>query len=226
MGLMQPTKFAEFVEAHGTTENYAAGQVFHTQDFPDKLFLLKSGYVKRYQATKPTSKVIELIYGPGHVISLSQLYKRLFGIDQNQYDSIYIYQAMTDVELESIDADIVLSELEKDVELYRDFFYEAGLKLRSNISRLASNSIKDEYKKVAHQVLSLAYEFADYSEGDTRTTIELPLPQTSIDIAEQLNITEEAAQKALKELADNNIIDVQGSKITILNTGLLRDAYL
>lgn len=226
MGLMQPDSFVTFVEEHGEVETYTVGQVFHTQDFPNRLFVLKSGYVKRYQATQPEKKVLELIYGPGHIVSLSQLYKRLFGVSQNQNDFIYIYQAMTDVQMMSIDGDKVISMLEERPELYKDFFYESGLKLRSNIFRLASNSIKDDGKKVAHQLMSLAYEFADYSDAGTESEVMLPLPQSAIDLAEQLNITSEVVESAMDDLVQANIIKVSGTEITILDTQLLKDAYL
>jgi len=223
---MIPDGFTKFVDKHGKVEKYGVGQVFHAQDFPNKLFILKSGYVKRYQATQPERKVLELIYGPGHIISLSQLYKMLFGIDQNQDDFIYIYQAMTDVEMRSISADQVIEELEKDPILYKDFFYEAGLKLRSNIFRLASNSIKDDYKKVAHQLMSLAYEFSGLKKGDTKKTIALPLPESPVDLAEQLNISKEVAEAVLNSLSNHKIIKVDGPMVTILNVELLKDAYL
>jgi CRP-like cAMP-binding protein len=223
---MTPDKFSKLVDKHGKSEQYKAGEVFHAQDFPGKLFILKRGYVKRYQATKPKNKVLELLYGPGHIVSLSQLYKMIFGVDQNQEHFIYVYQAITDLELRSIDADMVIRELEKDPELYKDFFYESGLKLRSNIFRLASNSIKDDYKKVAHQIICLAYEFAGLTEGDTRSTIEIPVPQTSIDIAEQLNMSEDVAEAIMRSLCERNIIEFEGGKITILSVELLKDAYL
>jgi CRP-like cAMP-binding protein len=224
---MQPTLFKELVTEHGEIEKYSAGQVFHTQDFPNKLFFLKTGYVKRYQATKPEQKVLELIYGPGHIISLSQLYKRLFGVDQNQDNFIYIYQAMTDVEMCSLQADFVEKELEANPLLYKDFFYESGIKLRSNISRLASNAVKDEYKKVAHLLVSLAYEFGSYTSADTNKTITLPLPQSALDIAEQLNMSKEVAAAILNSLSQNNIIEAADDDIiTIVDMDVLKDVYL
>lgn len=223
---MKPRKFEDLVNRQGKLEKYKAGQIFHAQDFPDKLFLLRSGYVKRYQARKFDEKVLELIYGPGHIISLSQLYKTLFAVDQNQDRFIYVYQAMTDVEMSSIGADAVIQELETDPELYRDFFYESGIKLRSNIFRLASNSIKEPQMKVAHQLVSLAYEFADITPGDTQRSAQLPLPQSAVDIAEQLNISKVDATAALKDLSDKSLIKVEGDKITILDIQMLKDVYL
>ena len=223
---MQPVLFKKLAEAYGAIETYEAGQVFHGQDFPNKLFVLKSGYVKRYQATNPEKKVLELIYGPGHIISLSQLYKTLFGVNQNHDSFVYIYQTMTDVEMLSLDAAVVIEELEKNPLLYKDFFYESGLKLRSNILRLASNSIKDDYKKIAHQLVSLAYEFAGLNEGDVRNVVALPLPQSPTDIAEQLNISKEVSEAVLINLERNNLIEITDDMITILDINLLKDVYL
>jgi CRP-like cAMP-binding protein len=223
---MKPEKFSALVTKYGESEKYSVGQVFHAQNFPQKIFLIKKGYVKRYQATNPEEKVLELIYGPDHIVSLSQLYKTLFGVDQNQNEFIYVYQAMTDVEVRSIDANLVLQELEKDPGLYKDFFYESGIKLRSNIFRLASNSIKDDYKKIAHLLVNLAYEFGPITEGSTEKTIALPLPLKPIDLAEQLNISKEVVAAVLQSLCSSNIISREDDTITILNLDLLKDVYL
>lgn len=226
IALVKPEGFKKFAELHGQLEKYSVDQIFHAQNFPHKLFLLRSGYVKRYQSTDPENRVLELIYGPGHIISLSQLYKALFNVNQNEENLIYIYQAMCDVEMLALDANMVLKEIEKDAGFYKDFFYESGLRLRSNIFRLASNSIKDDYKKVAHQIASFAYEFAGYSEGDTRNTIELPLPQTAVDMAEQLNISKEVAEAVMNSLCQSRIISIKDDRITIVNFDLLKDVYL
>lgn len=226
MRRVKPTKFKELATATGHLETYRVGQIFHSQDFPNKLFLIKTGYVKRYQARDPEHKVLELIYGPEHIVSLSRLYKKLFNVDQNQDNFIYVYQAMTDVEMFTVSEEAVLQALDDDPEMYKDFFYESGLKLKSNITRLASNSIKDDYQKVAHQIVSLAYEFAGLNPGDTRKSIVLPLPQSATDMAEQLNISTNLAEAALSSLNQKNIIKVEDDKITILDLDLLKDVYL
>ncbi len=223
---MKPALFEAYIQKNGEVEHYTAGQIFHAHDFPNKLFYLKDGYVKRYQARRLEHKVLELIYGPGHIISLSQLYKMLFGLDQNQDNFIYVYQAMTDVDVCSIDADVVIKELEKTPEMYRDFFYESGIKLRSNIFRLASNSLKDDVKKVAHQLASMAYEFGVSGNGDSQKVVSLPFPQTPLDLAEQLNISTAATEAALDNLVQKSIVSLDGNNITILDIDVLKDVYL
>lgn len=223
---MEPSLFKAFMQQHGTSETYASGRVFHSQDFAEKVFLLTSGYVKRYQARKLERKVLELIYGPGHIISLSQLYKHLFGVDQNQSDFLYVYQAMTDVEVLWLDANAVARELEKNPEMYKDFFFESGLKLRSNIARLASNSMKDSTERVAHQLVSLAYEFAGITDGNAGSSATLPLPQTAIDLAEQLNISTSTAEEALATLVGKKLLEIKGPIIKLTSVEHLKDVYL
>lgn len=223
---MIPDKFIRLIAEYGDSENYKAGEVFHAQDFPDKLFILESGYVKRYQATNPELKVLELIYGPSHIISLSQLYKKLFGVDQNKTNYIYIYQAMTDVEVRCISADFVIKELENDPSLFKDFYYESGLKLRSNILRLASNAIKDDYKKVAHQIVSLAEEFGDVTVSESKPQVTILVPLEPIDMAEQLNISVQVAEAVLSSLHQNSLIRMEGNSISIPDINLLKDIYL
>lgn len=223
---VKPTNFFKLAAKNGKSEFYKEGEVFHSQDFPKRLFLLKSGYVKRYQATRFSDKVLELIYAPGYIISLSQLYKMLFGVDQNEENFIYVYQAMTDAEVITVDADFVVEELKNKPELYQDFFYESGLRLRSNIFRLASNSIKDDYQKVAHQIVGLAKEFAGLKEGDTRKSIKLPLPQSNSDIAEQLNISEEVTEAIINSFVKQKIIKCKDGTFEIVNVDLLKDIYL
>lgn len=223
---MKLTKLSKLIQEFGVIEIYDEGQVFHAQDFPEKLFVVEKGYVKRYQATNPEKKVLELIYGPGHMVSLSQLYKKIFNIDQNQDSYIYLYQAMTDVEMSSIDIQVIASRLDEEPELYKDLFYESGLKLRSNIFHLASNALTDDYQKVAHLLVNLAYEFGGMSRGEIKKTFKLPIPQRPIDIAEQLNISKEVVEAVLNSLRKNEIISIKGPTITILNIDALKDKYL
>lgn len=223
---MIPDKLLRLLEKHGETETYGVGEVFHAQDFPDKLFLLKKGYVKRYQATDPDHKIMELIYGQGHIISLSQLYKKLFGVSQNQHSYVYIYQAMTDVELSSVSVDFIMQQLEANPELYKDFFYESGLRLRTNIFRLASNAIKDDYKKVAHQLICLSDEFGTSIEKDGKYPRLINVPLRPVDMAEQLNISVQVAEAVLASLSQSGLIEINEDKISIPDTDLLKDTYL
>lgn len=223
---MVPERLTALMEQKGTLEAQSAGQVFHAQNFPEALFMLKSGYVKRYQIGKDDVRVIELIYGPSHIFPLSQLYKKLFGIEQNQEDLVYVYQAMTDIEIYRLDDDEIVTELQKHPDLYADLYYEAGLRLKSNIERLASNAIKNDYKKVAHQLVCLANEFGKTVEREGKTVCTIDVPLAPVDMAEQLNISTEVADAVMASLNNNKLIEIKSAIITVPDLDLLKDVYL
>jgi CRP-like cAMP-binding protein len=226
LGNMKPDRLTTLMKDNSVLEKYSAGDIFHSQDFPETLFMLKSGFVKRYQITSSESKVIELIYGPGHIFPLSQLYKLQFNIEQNQENLVYVYQAMSDIEIWRVSDTIVADAAEKDPRLFMDLFYEAGLRLKSNIERLASNALKDDYKKVAHQVVCLADEFGESSDPARQGPITIPVPLTSQDMAEQLNISPEVADAVLSSLSKDGRIKVEKNIIQVLDINLLKDVYL
>jgi CRP-like cAMP-binding protein len=220
---MVPEQLTNLMRQQGRLEHYSADQVFHAQNFDETLFMLKTGYVKRYQVTDTDNRIIELIYGPGHIFPLSQLYKRLFGIEQNQENLIYVYQAMTDIEIFSMQDNAILEVIESNHDLYIDLFYEAGLRLKSNIERLASNALKDEYQKVAHQLFCLANEFGKTGSKDT---INILVPLRAVDMAEQLNVSTEVADAVMASLVTRNMIAIDDNHITILDVNALKDVYL
>lgn len=223
---MKPARLTNYIQDHGKLERQAADQVFHAQAFPETLFMIETGYVKRYQVTNSKERVIELIYGPGHIFPLSQLYKKLFSEEQNRSNLIYVYQAMTDVSICRISVDEVLEACENDPKLYLDLYYETGLRIKSNINRLASNALKDDYKKVAHQLVCLADEFGEKSISNSKEVIKIPVPLKPIDMAEQLNISVEVTQAVMDSLSRNKLLKIKDNIITLPDANLLRDIYL
>jgi len=179
--------------ANGATQHFPKGQVFYSLDFKEEFYLVKRGYVKRYQVVPDKKRVIESIYGPNYFFPLTQAYRTLLAFDLSQDDVTYIYEAMTDVDIVSIEVEAFKAAVEKDPGLYVDLFIEAGRRLKANINRLASNALTSDYKKVAHQLVCVAEEFSVVSNSDI--TIDVPL--IARDMAEQLNITLASAQEAM-----------------------------
>lgn len=225
MPVMPLTPLSQLMQENGKLDKYDAGQVFHAHDFNETLFMLKKGYVKRYQITNTKERVIELIYGPKHIFPLSQIYRRIFDLNMNQEEMVYVYVTMSDVEILSLKGNVVIDAVNKDKDLYQGLFYEAGLRLRSNIHRLASNSFRDDYKKVAHQLVGLADEFGILVTRKGEQVTRIDVPQEPVDIAEQLNISVDAAKKSLKRLRDAGLIKTEGKHILVPNTNFLRDVY-
>ena len=223
--MMKPNRLLKLV-ASGTTESHGAGEVFYSLDFEEELYIVKTGYVKRYSVMEDKQKVIESIYGPGYFFPLTPVYSTLLHFNLSQQTNTYVYQAMTDVEIQGISSEALISAVEADPMLYKDLFYEAGVRLRANINRLSSNALQNDYQKVTHQLAYLAEEFGVLDKRGAKPVQRISLPLDPIDIAEQLNIHEEIAVQAFQKLQSQGIISIENRFILIADTNLLKDAYL
>jgi CRP-like cAMP-binding protein len=222
---VKPDKLKRLMQ-NGEAEVYAKGQVFYALDFKEELYIVKKGYVKRYQVNEENERVIESIYGPGYFFPLTQVYKKFFKFDLSQESVTYVYQAMTDVEIQGISSERLMAETEKDPDIYIDLFYEAGRRLRANINRLASNALKDDYQKVSHQLVYLAEEFGKPEERNGKPGIKIIVPLKALDMAEQLNISENVADAVMSRLVSQGLIETKGSAIFVSDSNLLKDAYI
>lgn len=221
----KPDRLRKLV-AKGPIESYAQGQVFYALDFKAELYVVKKGYAIRYATSEGNNKVMESIYGPGYLFPLTPVYTNILHLDLSRENNTYFYEAMTDLELQGTTTEQLKAAVEEDPLLYRDLLYEAGIRLRANINRLASNAIKDEYKRVTHQLVYLAEEFGEVVNRDTKTEIKLKLPLTPLHMAEQLNISEEVAAEAFSRLEEQGLIDTSNSSIYISDISLLKDVFL
>lgn len=222
---MKPDLLSKLV-ASGTVETHTSGEVFYSLDFKEELYIVKTGYVKRYSVLEDKQKVLESIYGPGYFFPLTLVYGKLLHFNLSQESNTYVYQAMTDVEIQGISSEKLLDAVEKDPRLYKDLFYEAGVRLRANINRLSSNALENDYQKVTHLLAYLAQEFGVLEERGVKTVQRIPLPLEPVDIAEQLNIDTDIATKAFQKLQSQDVISVENSFVLIADLNLLKDAYL
>jgi CRP-like cAMP-binding protein len=210
----------------GEVEQYPKGQVFYSLDFKEKLYVVNKGYVNRYQVTADKKRVIESIYGPGYIFPLTQVYKSLLNFDLSQESITYVYQGMTDTEIQGIDSKLLSTAVEASPALYSDLFYEAGRRLKANINRLASNALKDDYQKIAHQLVCLADEFGELKQRGTKQSVKILAPLEPIDMAEQLNISVDVADAVINRLEKQGLLVIDGDSISISDVALLKDAYL
>lgn len=222
---MKPDILKRLVQ-NGEIESYSKDQVFYALDFKEELYVVKKGYVKRYQINEDEKRVMESIYGPGYFFPLTQVYKKLLKFDLSQESIKYVYQAMTDVEIQGISSEQMLDAASKDPGIYIDLFYEAGRRLRANINRLASNALPDDYKKVSHQIAYLAEEFGKSVERDGKLSIKIVVPLQPLDMAEQLNISEDVADAVMSRLEKQGLLTIKGKTIYVDDINLLKDAYI
>lgn len=222
---MIPSQLRQIIQK-GEITKYSKGQVFHSLDFNEELYVVRSGFAKRYSMSEKLSKSIESIYGPNHFFPLTPVFINLFGLDFSQPSHTYVYQAMTDIELNSISNDKLMELLQENPELYADLLYETGKRLKVDVQRLTSNALKDDYKKVTYQLVCLAEEFGGVKHSNAIVSVHMPLPLQPIDMAEQVNVSEDSAADAMAKWRKHGLTQLKGENIYIPDMELLRDSYL
>lgn len=222
---MKPTGLRALAEK-GQLETYPKDEVFHSLDFSEKLYLIKSGYVKRYAVVEEKIRSIESIYGPDYFFPLTPVFSAITDLKLSQDNMTYLYQAMSDVEVKGINVEGLVAAVKKDPKLYGDILYESGRRLRSNIHRLSNNALGDNHQKVAHELAFVASEFGSPGTFKGRRMIKILLPLTNRNIAELLNIPASNARNALLKLKDQGLVLTEAECLYIPDMNLLQDAYL
>lgn len=211
----------------GSVVSYKKGQIFYALDFKEELYVVQSGYVKRYAIAEEGIRTIESIYGPGYFFPLTVAYTILFNFEIGQESNTYVYQAMTDVSIQGISSGQLQAAAENSPGLYKDLFYEAGRRLRANINQLTSNVLKDDYQKITHQLIYLAEEFGEVEQKGVKTGIQIKLPLAPIDMAEQLNISVEVVDAIMARLEKYELLKIKkGNKLFLPDIDMLKDGYL
>lgn len=178
------------------------GQVVDMFDDRALLNLINKGFIKRYLITNDGLKGIQVIYGPGDIFPLTPVYKSIFNMDIYSGPEQYYYEAMTDIEIFSIDQTSLRDAAEKDPLINKDLFYAAGLRLNSYIHRLESLALRSANKKVAHQLIYLANVFGQKTDQG----VVIPVPLTHQNLAEILNLARETVSNCMSRLQDKGLI--------------------
>lgn len=192
----------------------------HSIQFVDEqmfVSLLRTGYIKRYIITQDGSESIQVIYGPGDIFPLTPMYKLLFNKNLSYGDEVIHYKTMTAVDVRHIGPTLLQKELASNPSLYRDLFYVAGMRLRSNIQRLDNVSLRVAHRRVAHQLLY----FADAFGETTPAGIRLLVPLTQDDMASVLNLARETVSLSLGRLREKGLIETDRF-ITIFDIAKLK----
>ncbi|HSX27229.1 MAG TPA: Crp/Fnr family transcriptional regulator [Patescibacteria group bacterium] len=205
----------------GKRLNFPKGQVVAVFDEQAPIYLIKSGYVKRYLITKEGEKGIQVIYGPDDILPLTPIYKEVFKMDIYSGPEQYYYEAMTPVELYYIRQADLQEALVKDSAIYKDLFYLAGIRLNSYIHRLESMSLRVANRKVVHQLNYLAHIFGK----KTTEGIKIMLPLTNQELGDILNLSRETVTREMVKLKTKGIIAVDNKNIVITDQERLKRIY-
>ncbi len=217
---MAPTRLTQLLKS-GRFYKRSKGQVISTFDNKDTIYMLESGYIKRYMITNDGSLGVQSVYGPGSFFPLTPVFAGL--LDQNIYmgDVVYCYEAMSDVAIFSLKISNLAKAAKEDPLLYKDILYEAGRRLQSNIQRLENRSFKSSVERVAHYIVFLTHRFGEPHKQGTLITVSL----TQQDMADNLNMTRETISRAMSKLHSQGLVLI-GRKLIVPDVDKLKELYI
>lgn len=178
------------------------GQVIQSTDDRRVFNLVIKGYVKRYLIGNDGSYGVQVVYGPSDMFPITLAFSAVFNREINESPETYYYEAMTDVELYTIDESTLIDAVKQNPLLYKDFFGIAGARLHSTLHGLENLTLTNSYHRVAHEVLYIARKFGEKTIKGTR----IPLPLTHQDLADILSLTRETVSTAMVQLRKNKLI--------------------
>lgn len=175
------------------------------------LTYIETGYVKRFQITSDGTESVQAIFGSNEIFPLNTVLKSLFNFGINPHKSIINYEAITQVVIYSVTEEEFLNEAEKTPLIYKDLLYVAAMRLRSNINRLESTSMRVANRKVMHRLLFLCERFGK----ETNIGIKIELPLTHQLLADCLSLARETVTLSIDRLKEKGLIETEGKFIIV-----------
>lgn len=178
------------------------GQIIQSTDDRRVFNLLSKGYVKRYLISNDGTYGVQVLYGPQDIFPITLAFSALCNRDINESPETYYYEAITDVELYTIDEAALKEAVDKNSILYKDLFAIAGDRLHSTLHGLENLTLSNSYHRVAHEIVHIAKKFGKKTSAGT--IIEVTL--THQDLADILSLTRETVSTAMVQLRKNKLI--------------------
>jgi CRP/FNR family transcriptional regulator len=197
------------------------GQAIETLSGTNRVGLVRKGYVKRYMITGEGLLGTQSIYGPGYFFPLTTALKTLLNQDIYEGDETYFYEAYTDVQIYTVDAETLAEAARENPDIYKEVLFEAGRRLESNIQLLENISLKSVPRRVAHQLVYLGARYGETTPAGTKIT----LPLTHQSLSEMLNLNRETVSRAMSKLAASGCINNSRTSVTILDVAKLKSTY-
>lgn len=197
--------------ASGTSEMHVqrGETLFQRGDICTGFHAVIYGQVKlAFTSPQGSEKIVEII-GPGHSFGEALMFM----------DKPYIVaaQALSDTLLLHIAKSTVLAELESDPLFARKMLAGLSRRLHGLICDVEAYSLCSGTQRVIGYLLQHGTDTETQIDG-----LKITLPFGKAVLASRLNLTPEHFSRILHDLTENQLINVSGKNITILNIGKLR----
>lgn len=201
-------------------QKLSRGEVMPDSEVKSFLHLIITGYIKRYSIANDGAQSIQVIYGPGDAFPLTPVFESLYSMTIYHGSGSFYYEAMTEVELRSLNLLSLNDAVEAEPLLHKDLMQIAGDRLNSNIQQLENMSLRSTNRKIAHLLAYYAQKFGK----DTKMGRVIEIPLTHQTIADSLHVARETVSRRMTRLEEKNII-ISEKQIIVKDMTALKKEY-
>lgn len=210
-----PNETIEKIASVGMRKKYEKDSVILMEDDSGSaMFVIASGKVK---VTRISSDGREVILS---ILSESDFFGEMAILDGLSRSASVV--AMEDSELFIIQREEFLGLLKEHPEISINLLQELTQRLRAADMKIKALSLKDAEGKVATVILQLAEDTGKIKHGIVEIE-KLPLQQ---DLANMAGTSRETISRTLHSFAKKGLVELEGSKLRILNFDKFRETYI
>ncbi len=213
-GILQDSNIYKAIEKVGIIKNYRKGEVIYFQDDPsDKFYLIKSGRVRLFLTSKEGNELTLKILGGNEIFGEASYFSHT--------SRITTAGAITDVELLTVDLNLLLPYLTQDPNLIVDMFAFMAKRIQILSIQVYSLIFLSSDKKVAHILVQLGTYFKK-NESDPFYVIDY----THQEISNLIGIARVTTTKVLKLFENHGWIFLEYRKIKVIDETALKQYLL
>jgi CRP-like cAMP-binding protein len=195
--------------ASSQLRRFTAGEhLFSHGDPASHFFLLRSGYVKLYRVSPEGDEKIMRLIRPSETFAESILF-----IDPPRY--LVHGEGVEAGELVTLDRNTFLAILQESFPTCRAVMAQMTLRIQSHWDEIETLALQNSRYRVVHYLLGLV---APGASG----RVTLTLPARKVLIAAHVAVTPETLSRTLRTLSNEDLIEVAGDTVTILDVERLR----
>lgn len=193
-------ELAELLRVCAVRSVPAGGQILSPSRTADRFYVILAGKVKLYKLSPRGDEQILHLYGPGQTFGEAAMWARV------HYPAFA--EAVTDTAVLSVGRRALKDMVAHNADLVLGMLAGMSAKLREFNQLIERLSLKDVPARLANTLLELP------ARAGTNTVV---LSQSKRQLAAQIGTVPETLSRALRKLKGLGLIEVAGSKITILS---------
>lgn len=182
-------------------------ELFQEGGYPREVYILKRGKVKIYQRTQNGSEQIVYIYTPGEMFGYRPL------LCQGKHPTSA--QTLEDCGIYVLSKEDFLYVLTKSTRLSTLLLQNLSHEFTVLVNHIASFSQKSTRERIALSLLILQEKYRKPNQDQAEITL------SRADLASFAGTTHETVARVISRFKSENVLQVQGRKITILDQDIL-----